>query len=153
MPCSIAPPLNHLVPSYNRLGGVHCSENPRLLKDVLKGEWGFDGLIMSDWLVLVHADPILHYSTCNRFGTYSTSEALNAGLDLEMPGPPHWRMPFLINDCLSSQKITPATLNERAEAVLRYAALFVWCTIHSLELTQAQVFPEARQCLARGSFW
>ena len=35
--------------SYNRVNGTHASENPRLIKDVLRGEWGFDGLTMSDW--------------------------------------------------------------------------------------------------------
>jgi beta-glucosidase len=44
-----------------------------LITDVLRGEWGFDGLVMSDW-----------------FGTHSTAPAARAGLDLEMPGPPQW---------------------------------------------------------------
>ena len=35
--------------SYGRLGGVHCSENPRLIKDILRKEWGFDGVVISDW--------------------------------------------------------------------------------------------------------
>ncbi|GJD04392.1 glycosyl hydrolase family 3 [Colletotrichum higginsianum] len=61
--------------SYNKINGVHVSEDPLLLKQVLREEWGFKGLVMSDW-----------------FGTYSTSEALNAGLDLEMPGPTQWRV-------------------------------------------------------------
>jgi beta-glucosidase len=65
----------------------------------------------------------------NRFGTYSVSEALNAGLDLEMPGPPYWRTPLLINHCLSSQKLAPSTLDERAEMVLRYS---FGCAHHTL---------------------
>ncbi len=55
--------------AYNRLHGTFCSEHP-LLTDLVKGEWGFDGVIMSDW-----------------YGTHSTVPAANAGLDLEMPGP------------------------------------------------------------------
>jgi len=36
-------------PRYNRLNGIHCSENPALLDGILRGEWKFDGLIVSDW--------------------------------------------------------------------------------------------------------
>ena len=56
--------------AYNRLNGTHCAANHWLLSEVLKGEWGFDGVVMSDW-----------------FGTYSTLAPALAGLDLEMPGP------------------------------------------------------------------
>ncbi|KAJ3946151.1 uncharacterized protein N0V96_004509 [Colletotrichum fioriniae] len=56
--------------SYNKIGGLHVSENPMILQDILRKEWGFDGLIMSDW-----------------YGTYSCEAALNAGVDIEMPGP------------------------------------------------------------------
>ena len=64
--------------AYNRLNGTYCSEHPWLLDTLLKQEWGFDGLVMSDW-----------------FGTHSTADAANAGLDLEMPGPPQWFGPKL----------------------------------------------------------
>lgn len=37
--------------SYNKVNGTHASEDPRLIQDVLRGEWGFDGLVMSDWYV------------------------------------------------------------------------------------------------------
>jgi len=57
--------------AYNKVGGTWCSENPRLLTDILRREWGFDGAVVSDW-----------------WGTHSTAEAAAAGLDVEMPGPP-----------------------------------------------------------------
>ncbi len=56
--------------AYNRLNGTYCAEHRWLLRDVLKGEWGFRGLVMSDW-----------------WGTMSPASA-EGGLDLEMPGPP-----------------------------------------------------------------
>ena len=59
--------------AYNRLNGTYCSEHEWLLTTVLRDEWGFDGFVISDW-----------------FGTHSTAPAANAGLDLEMPGPPQW---------------------------------------------------------------
>ncbi len=57
-----------LMCSYNRINGVYSSENKRLLTDILRGEWGFDGLVMSDW------------GAVNR-----RPEGIAAGLDLEMP--------------------------------------------------------------------
>ena len=53
--------------AYNRLRGQHCCENEYLLNKILKGEWGFQGLVMSDWA-----------------GTHDTREAVLNGLDLEM---------------------------------------------------------------------
>ena len=55
--------------SYNRLHGVHASENRWLLTEVLRDEWGYDGLVVSDWNAVHHR-----------------VKALVAGLDLEMPG-------------------------------------------------------------------
>ncbi|MGK2950076.1 MAG: beta-glucosidase family protein [Acidimicrobiales bacterium] len=60
--------------AYNRLHGTHCSENERLLTTILREEWGWDGVVISDW-----------------FAVHSTAASAQAGLDLEMPGPPlHW---------------------------------------------------------------
>ncbi|KAJ6007445.1 hypothetical protein N7540_011421 [Penicillium herquei] len=87
--------------AYNKVNGLHAAENPELLQSILREEWGWDGLVMSDW-----------------FGTYSTSEAIKAGLDLEMPGPPRWRGGALAH-AITSNKISLNTLNDRVRAVLK----------------------------------
>ena len=57
--------------AYNSVNGLWCSQNRRLLTDILKEGWGFDGFVVSDWLFGVHDGPA----------------AVRAGLDLEMPSP------------------------------------------------------------------
>ena len=55
--------------SYNRVGGTYLSDNKRLLTDVLRGEWGYKGIVVSDWGAL-----------------NDRVAGIRAGLDLEMPG-------------------------------------------------------------------
>ena len=57
--------------SYNRINGTYASENPHTIREILKKEWAYDGVLMSDWGAV-----------------HSTVEAATAGMDLEMPGPP-----------------------------------------------------------------
>ena len=59
-----------IMSSYNRLAGEHAAENRRLLTDILRTEWGFDGFVVSDW-----------------FGVHEPVGAANAGLTVEMPAP------------------------------------------------------------------
>ena len=66
--------------AYNRINGPFAADSEPMLRGVLRGEWGFDGLVMSDW-----------------FGLHSTTEALAAGLDLEMPGPTRCRGQALLD--------------------------------------------------------
>jgi beta-glucosidase len=87
--------------SYNRLNGTYTSEHDWLLRVVLRGEWAFDGLVMSDW-----------------FGSHSTAPTLNAGLDLEMPGPTRDRGARLLA-AVAAGEVAPATVRERARNVLR----------------------------------
>ncbi|MBD7909927.1 MULTISPECIES: glycoside hydrolase family 3 C-terminal domain-containing protein [Clostridium] len=54
--------------SYNKVNGTRMTENKYLMEDVLRGEFGFDGMIMSDW------------------GAYNRAEAFKAGLDMNQPG-------------------------------------------------------------------
>ena len=85
---------------YNKVAGTWCGENALLIETILRGEWGFDGMVMSDW-----------------FGTHSTTEALNAGLDLEMPGPPVYRG-SLLAAAVESGAVTQEVLDERVRRVL-----------------------------------
>src|SRR4051794_25544466 len=55
--------------AYNQVNGAYACQNPHLLGDILKGDWGFGGVVVSDW-----------------FANHSAVPSANAGLDLEMPG-------------------------------------------------------------------
>ncbi len=86
--------------SYNKVNGLSASENPWLLTSVLREEWGFDGLVVSDWGAVYHRIP-----------------ALKAGLDLEMP--PNPRSPGAVADAVRSGEVEESVLDERVRAVLR----------------------------------
>lgn len=58
-----------MMTAYNRLNGVFCSESRELLLDIARGEWGFDGLFVTDWGAM--SDPVASFKN---------------GLNLEMPG-------------------------------------------------------------------
>ena len=81
--------------SYNRVNGKHVCNTRELLTEILRNEWGFDGLVMSDW---------------NATEQCSRAEAINAGNDLIMPG---------------TKKVTKALLEDLASGNLNRAALDV----------------------------
>ncbi|KAI2462977.1 beta-glucosidase [Annulohypoxylon bovei var. microspora] len=87
--------------SYNRINGTHVSENPRILQGILRDEWGFDGVVVSDW-----------------YGTYSVAEPINAGLDIDMPGPTRWRA-GLAKLSVNSGKVSRHALDQRVRAILK----------------------------------
>lgn len=86
--------------AYNLINGDHADSNP-LLKDVLRGDWGWNGLVMSDW-----------------GGVNSTIDSLQAGVDLEMPGPTQWRKVEAVAAAVRAGKLSEQTIDERALRVL-----------------------------------
>ena len=87
--------------SYNKLNGTYAAENHRLLTKILKDEWGFEGLVVSDWGAV-----------------HDRVEALKAGLDLEMPGPRERRVKAVI-DAVHSGKLEEAVLDEAVGRILK----------------------------------
>lgn len=92
--------------SYNRLNGTLNSQNQRLLTDILRNEWGFEGLVMSDWGAV--ADHIA---------------ALKAGLDLEMPGKGQESTDEIIA-AVHDGRLEESTLNRSVLRVLKMAEKF-----------------------------
>ncbi len=90
-----------LMSSYNRINGFHATANRYLLTDVLKRGWGFDGLVLSDWGAV-----------------HETARVVNAGNDLEMPGPGHLSVPNLTL-ALQRGQITQAEVDDSVRRVLR----------------------------------
>ncbi len=86
--------------AYNKLNGTYCSENHDLLIDILKKEWGFTGLVVSDWGAV-----------------HDRVKSLMAGLDLEMPGPKPLRTRKVV-EAVQSGAMDEATLNEAVRRVL-----------------------------------
>jgi beta-glucosidase len=86
--------------AYNRVNGTYASEHPRLLTDILRREWGFEGFVVSDW-----------------YGTRSTAAAVEAGLDLEMPGPPRHRGEKLL-DAVKAGAVSESRLDAAVRRLL-----------------------------------
>ncbi len=93
-----------LMAAYNGLGGTTCSAHAGLLVELLRDEWGWDGVVMSDW-----------------FGTKDTVGSANGGLDLEMPGPPRFYGAKLAA-AVRGGEVDGATLDEKVRRLLRLLA-------------------------------
>jgi beta-glucosidase len=93
-----------IMAAYNEVNGQHCSENEFLLNKVLKGEWGFKGLVMSDW-----------------GGTHSTVTAAKNGLDIEMgsSGPyDQWYFADPLYAAVKAGKVSEKTINDKVHRIL-----------------------------------
>ncbi|KAF2175424.1 glycoside hydrolase family 3 protein [Zopfia rhizophila CBS 207.26] len=89
--------------AYNKVNGIHADSHPLLLQKALRGEWGWNGLVMSDW-----------------GGTNSTVDSLNAGLDLEMPGPTRHRSAKTVSEAVEKGLVIKATIDDRTRNVLEF---------------------------------
>jgi beta-glucosidase len=93
-----------IMSAYNKVRGEYCSENTYLLKTILKGEWGFKGIVISDW-----------------GGTHSTVKAANSGLDVEMGSQPPYENYYFAKPLLDSVKagiVSEKTIDEKVHRIL-----------------------------------
>jgi beta-glucosidase len=86
--------------AYNPINGIHASENKLLIKDILKDEWGFEGIVMSDWT-----------------SVYST-RCIEAGLDLEMPSG-EFMNPTNIIALVRNRFIEESDIDDKVRRILR----------------------------------
>ncbi|MCB0281657.1 MAG: glycoside hydrolase family 3 C-terminal domain-containing protein [Calditrichaeota bacterium] len=91
--------------AYNKVRGFWCSENSYLLNDILKGEWKFSGIVISDWA-----------------GTHSTVSAANAGLDIEMgTNKPYNEFYFAdpLMDAVQKGEVSEKTIDDKVRRILK----------------------------------
>ncbi|MCH5153361.1 MAG: glycoside hydrolase family 3 C-terminal domain-containing protein [Clostridiales bacterium] len=86
--------------AYNKVNGVSCTMNKRLLTDILRNDWGFEGLVMSDW-----------------GASYDMAKAYSAGMDLEMPDGGHFHEQRTIK-AVERGELSEAHLNRAATKVV-----------------------------------
>lgn len=94
-----------LMGSYNRVGGQHACHNKHLLQDILRDDWGFDGVVVSDW-----------------GGTHDTYQAANYGLDVEMGTSSPYHTNILADPYLEAMRagvIDSATVDTKVRNILR----------------------------------
>ncbi|KAJ9156016.1 Beta-glucosidase [Pleurostoma richardsiae] len=90
--------------SYNKVNNEYVADSSRLVNDVLREEWGFKGLIISDWM-----------------GTYSTGPGIEAGVDIEMPAPAKWRTKDLVLRLIENGTLSTTLVDKTVGRVLELA--------------------------------
>ena len=89
-----------LMAAYNKVNGRWCSENEHLLTTVLRHQWGFPGMVISDW-----------------GGVHSTIDPVIAGMNVEMPGSRFMGQALI--DSVKAGKVSESVINQRVREILR----------------------------------
>jgi len=116
-----------IMDSYNLTNGQHLTQNGYLNTEVVKKQWGFDGIIMSDW-----------------DSTYDGVAAANGGLDLEMPSGKFMNRRTLL-PAVKAGKVSEATIDDKVRRILRKAIQFGWLDRDQTELSIPLLNPDGTQ--------
>jgi beta-glucosidase len=109
-----------IMDSYNLTNGLHMTQNGYLNNDIAKKEWGFGGILMSDWT-----------------STYDGLAAVNNGLDLEMPRAKVMNRATLL-PAIKAGKVSEATIDEHVRRILRTALQMGWLDHDQTELSNSR---------------
>jgi beta-glucosidase len=122
-----------IMDSYNLTNGVHMTQNGALNTDVVKKDWGFDGIIMSDW-----------------DATYDGVAAANGGLDLEMPSGRFMNRATLL-PAIKAGKVSVATIDDKVRRILRTAIQFGWLDRDQTDLSISRFNSEGNLVALEGA--
>ncbi|MEO8616578.1 MAG: glycoside hydrolase family 3 C-terminal domain-containing protein [Luteolibacter sp.] len=120
-----------IMSSYNLVDGTYASHHKPLLEGVLKGEWGFRGIVMSDWSAV-----------------HDGIAAANAGMDLEMPSASFMNRELLL-PALKDDRVSQATIDDKVRRILRTALRFGFFERQQQDLTIPLNDPRGRELAAR----
>src|SRR4051812_29594833 len=122
-----------IMDSYNLINGEHATQNSFINNQVAKKEWGFEGIVMSDWVA-----------------TYDAVGAANGGLDLEMPSGKFMNQELLA-PAIKSGKVSEATIDDKVRRILRKAIQFGWLDHDQTDWTWSRFSEESRQVALAGA--
>lgn len=120
--------------SYNPINGIHATENDWLNNKVLKGDWGFKGVLMSDWWSMV-----------------STLASANGGLDLEMPGKPQFFKVEKLKPLIDSGQVTMATVDDKVRRIFRVVFSMGWMDRPQFDSSIPMDDPQSDQVTLEGA--
>src|SRR3989441_8799629 len=115
-----------IMDSYNLTNGLHMTQNAYFNRDIARKEWGFEGLIMSDWT-----------------STYDAVGAANGGLDLEMPFAKFMNRESLL-PAIKEGKVSVASVDEKVRRILQTAIRFGWLDRDQTDLSIPRYNPQGR---------
>jgi beta-glucosidase len=125
--------VGSLMDSYNLLNGAHATQNYHLNVEIAKQQWGFDGVMMSDWTA-----------------THDGVAAANAGLDLEMPFGEFMNEKTLL-PAVKEGKVKESDIDDKIRRILRVAYRFGWMEKDPLDIMIPRYNQEGRKAALQGA--
>lgn len=125
--------VGSIMDSYNLINGLHATANPHLNIEIAKQQWGFDGVMMSDWTA-----------------THDGVAAANAGLDLEMPFGTYMNEKTLL-PAVKNGAVKEATIDDKIRRLLRVGYRFGWMEHDPLDESIPRYSQQGRQAALLGA--